>query len=95
VRHELVDLRQIESGEEVSGEGVRQLADFWRAAYDRMAGGKLAILAGSDASFGMGRMYQLLRDDGPDRIQIFRDEATAWQWLSDDAISPAVPDRPR
>jgi len=79
--HELVDLRGVDLGSNVSTEGVRSLARFWRAAYDEMKGGKLAIIAKDDATFGMARMYQSLRDDGPDRIQVFREEADAWSWL--------------
>jgi hypothetical protein len=78
--HELVDLRELEPGSNVSTQALRQLADFWAEAYDRMSGGKLAIIADSDVAFRMTRMYQSYRDDGPDQIRIFRraDEAQAW-----------------
>jgi len=76
-----VDLRCIGPEPDISAEGVRSLASFWRSAYDQMAGGKLAIIADRDAAYGMARMYQSLRDDGPDRIRVFRDEADAWSWI--------------
>jgi hypothetical protein len=81
--HELVDLTDVSSGSLISAEGVRELARFWRGEYDRIAAGKLAIVAPSDLAFGLGRMYQMLRDDGPDRIRIFRDMEEAWDWLGE------------
>ena len=82
-RHELVDLRDIQSGDGVTSSGVRQLAQFWRDA--GVSDGKLAIIAESPVSYGMSRMYQTLRDDGPDRIEVFRSEEDAWKWLADDS----------
>ena len=82
-RHELVDLRDIQSGDGVTSSGVRRLAEFWRDA--GVSDGKLAIIAESPVSYGMSRMYQTLRDDGPDRIEVFRSEEDAWKWLADDS----------
>ena len=82
-RHELVDLRDIQSGDGVTSSGVRRLAEFWRDA--GVSDGKLAIIAESPVSYGMSRMYQTLRDDGADRIEVFRSEEDAWKWLADDS----------
>jgi hypothetical protein len=82
VRHELVDLRDVQSGDGVTSSGVRELAEFWRNA--GVTDGKLALIAESPVSYGMSRMYQTLRDDGPDRIEVFRLEEDAWKWLADD-----------
>ena len=35
----------------------------------------------NDEVFGMARMYQLLTDDSPDELQIFRKMDDALQWL--------------
>jgi hypothetical protein len=80
--HELADLTEVDSGSLVSAEGVRELARFWHGEYDWMSGGKLAIVAPTDLAFGLGRMYQMLRDDGPDQIRIFREADEAWEWLA-------------
>ncbi len=79
--HELVDLTDVSSDSTVSTSGVRQLTQFWESEYDSIAGGKLAIIAPKDLSYGFSRMYQLLRDDGPDSIQIFRSRDEARRWL--------------
>jgi len=79
--HELVDLSEVRSDSMITAEGIRALARFWESLYDWMSGGKLAIVAPTDVAFGLGRMYQMLRDDGPDHIQIFRDPEAAWRWL--------------
>lgn len=43
---------------------------------------RLAILAPSDAVFGVSRMYQMLRgDEVPEEVQVFRDRAEAMRWL--------------
>ena len=86
--HELVDLRAVTGDSGITTGGIVQLAEFWRAAYDRIAGGKLALLAESDLGYGMARMYQAMRDDGPDTIAVFRGESEAFAWLADDAQGP-------
>ena len=42
-----------------------------------------AIVAGNDEMFGVGRMYQILREayDRLDQVQVFRDVAEARRWL--------------
>jgi hypothetical protein len=80
--HELVDLTGVLSSSLVSAEGVRELARFWHGEYARLSASKLAIIAPTDLAFGLGRMYQMLRDDGPDHIRIFREGEEAWEWLA-------------
>jgi len=86
--HEFVDLRSVDASSIITSQGVRALAQFWIDAYAKMSGGRLAILAESDVSYGMARMYQSYRADGPDEIRIFRDEAEAWDWICDPLSAP-------
>ncbi len=79
--HELVDLRRVGGNQAVTSAGVKALAQFWIEAYAKISGGRLAIIAGSDVSYGLARMYQLYRAEGPDEIRVFRDEVEAWEWL--------------
>ncbi|MGH0038492.1 MAG: hypothetical protein ACQGVK_25945 [Myxococcota bacterium] len=83
-KHELVDLRRVDDASSVSSEGIRALAEFWTDRSDQMAGGRLAIVARSNVGYGMSRMYQILRSDGPDSIQVFRDLERALTWLEVD-----------
>ena len=57
-------------------QAVTHSEDLW----ERMSGGKTAILVGSEADFGMGRMYQQLASNMPREIRVFtaRDEALHW-----------------
>jgi len=81
-RHELVDLTRADPASKITSDAVRRLAEFWRGEYGNIAGGKLAIVAPRDLSFGLSRMYQGLRSDGPDNIQVFRDPEEARAWLA-------------
>jgi hypothetical protein len=45
------------------------------------AGARRALVVTSDELFGMARMYQLLTDESPDELQIFRKMDDALQWL--------------
>jgi len=45
------------------------------------AGARRALVVTSDVVFGMARMYQILRDESPDELRIFRKVDDALQWL--------------
>jgi len=48
-----------------------------------------AVVAEKDETFGIARMYQLLREasEKPDQVQVFRDMAEARRWLGlDEAL---------
>jgi hypothetical protein len=45
------------------------------------AGARRALVITSDVVFGMARMYQILRDESLDELQIFRKMDDALQWL--------------
>jgi hypothetical protein len=62
---------------ELSGTCVREIASI------RMfgEGSRRAFVAGTDVVFGMIRMFEMLRDDFPDQIRVFRDIDDARAWL--------------
>ncbi len=43
---------------------------------------RVAIVAPSDAVFGMARMYEAFRSESPEQVQVFRDLSTAEVWLT-------------
>ncbi len=49
------------------------------------AGARRAVVITSDVVFGMARMYQILSDDSPHELQIFRkiDDALRWLCIAD------------
>jgi hypothetical protein len=54
------------------------------------AGSRRAMVAPSDVARAMGRMYQKLREGGPDRVAVFTDLGEALAWLGLPALpSPA------
>ena len=75
---QLLDAREV-TKVELSGACLREVAT------DTVFGeGSLRVfVTGSEVGFGMARMYQMLRDESPDEIRIFRniDEARAWLGL--------------
>jgi hypothetical protein len=64
---------------DISNAAVRDLARS--RSFD--AGTKRAIGAPKDVAYGLARMFQILHDDAPEDLQIFRslEEAEAWLGL--------------
>ena len=48
----------------------------------RLEEGKLAVIAPRDLLFGMARMYEMLRDDSPVEVRVFRERDEAESWLA-------------
>ena len=44
-------------------------------------GARRAVIVGSDASYGMARMYQLLQDTTPESVDVYRELEPALAWL--------------
>ena len=73
---QLADLRDV-TEVQFTASTIREMVrlnPFW-------AGARRALVVTSDVVFGMARMYQLLRDESPDELQIFRKVDDALQWL--------------
>lgn len=64
-------------------EEMRDMAAKAEPLYERMAGGRTAILVGSQADFGMGRMYQSLSAGMPRDLRVFDDYDAALAWLTE------------
>jgi hypothetical protein len=78
---DLVDLRAV-TRLEVTSNGLRHLIADFQLAYRHTARRRVAIVAIDNATYGMARMYELLRGvDPPEVIQVFRDHAAAMAWL--------------
>lgn len=74
----LADFREVEVTQD--GAGVRRLAAGAQRFDDFMRGGRMAVVATQQASFGLARMYASLVDALPIEVRVFRDydEARAW-----------------
>ncbi|MDJ0788480.1 MAG: hypothetical protein QNK05_16865 [Myxococcota bacterium] len=91
----LVECRDVHLGS-VSTPAIRRLADFSRESESLLKNSCVAIVAPQRAVFGVVRMYQFLRDP-PYDLSVFRDLASAEEWLdevagSGGASSPATID---
>lgn len=74
----LADFRSVEVTQ--TGADVRGVAAGAKAFDDFMRGGRMAVLATQQASFGLARMYATLIDSLAIEVRVFRDydEARAW-----------------
>jgi hypothetical protein len=65
---------------QLTSEEIRRLSEHQPEA--KLFPGKVAIIAPADVTFGLSRMYQMLRCyDGPKEIRVFRDTNSALAWL--------------
>jgi ATP phosphoribosyltransferase regulatory subunit HisZ len=80
--HELIDLRGAE-GQGASTESLRRVAATFQDAEQAPEGVKIALVASSDAAYGIARMYQAFRAGSQAVFHVFRqmDEARAWLGL--------------
>lgn len=62
---------------QIEAEAIKELA----RARSFEAGAKRAVVAPSDLAFGIARMFQLLHDEAPEEVRVFRSEADARRWL--------------
>lgn len=79
---ELVDGREIDFMA-VTPDGQRRLADLASTATDRLRGGRVAMVASTDVTYGMFRMWQLRRESMGFEVSVFRELAPALAWLED------------
>ncbi len=62
---------------DISATAVRQLA----RARSYEPGVKRAIVTPSDLGYGLARMFQILHDEAPEDLRVFRDLEEAMKWL--------------
>ena len=74
--HQLADLRDVVDVE-VTASTIREMARL--NPYG--VGSRRAVVVTSDVLFGMARMYQILRDQPADELEIFRKLEDALRWL--------------
>ncbi len=90
-QRELVDFSD-RSELTVSTSSVRATGEFLRAHDVSLPGSKVAMVAGSEAVFGMLRLYQAHREADGVAIRVFRDrgEALAWLGVADAEAAPQL-----
>jgi hypothetical protein len=62
---------------QVTSEYIREVARSTSYA----EGSRRAFVASSDVQFGLSRMFQILSDESPAEVRVFRDLAEARRWL--------------
>lgn len=80
-RHVLWDLTEADVSD-IHSSQIESLADLVKSIAHSRSGGKTALVAASDLSFGLSRVYQALAEitDQASELQVFRsvEEARAW-----------------
>lgn len=84
---ELSDVRAV-TDLQVSTDGVRRMVAMDESPSSAPDKHKLAIVAGSDATFGMARMYQMFTQSNLPHVAVFRDYDKARQWLGESVPLP-------
>jgi hypothetical protein len=74
--HQLLDMRDV-TNLQFTASSVREMVRLNPFG----AGARRAVVVTNDIVFGMARMYQILADESPDELQIFRKMDDALQWL--------------
>ncbi|MGH0029304.1 MAG: hypothetical protein ACQGVC_05910 [Myxococcota bacterium] len=88
----IVDTRSV-THLKVTGETVRQMTRLVETREQVFAGSRWGLVANRDALFGMARMYQLMRDQAPYEICVFRDMDAAREWFEEEVGAPGPPGR--
>lgn len=77
----LVDLRSSKSTERSMG-ALKEVADMVKQYHSkRSERTKTAIVAPHDLYFGLARTYELISDESPEEVMVFRDVDKALEWL--------------
>jgi hypothetical protein len=76
----LWDLLEADAGA-LDRDNIRWMVYRARRFWDLMKGGKSAIVTPGDQEFGLARMYQLIADEMPRRLGVFRSCEKALEWL--------------
>lgn len=73
----------------VPTEAVRQMAAFLANEDVNIPDSRLALVAKTDAVFGMMRVFQAHREHSNVAIRVFRDRDEALRWLTEEAAEPS------
>jgi hypothetical protein len=84
---EIVDGRLI-TDMAVTPEGQGRLEALASTFVHRLRGGRVAMVASSDVTYGMFRMWQMRREGLDYEVQVFRDYTAARAWVATGAPLP-------
>lgn len=89
---ELLDVSRVDRLLDIRLDNLKALANFAAGMDKPDLPSKFAIVAPQDLYFGLGRMYESLRESVPNasrRVAAFRTRADAERWLDDPVDEPA------
>jgi hypothetical protein len=66
--------------------GLEALAQDWRTIVPANTTIRMAILVGSNAAYGLARMYEVFTENTPILARAFQEEAGAVMWLRETAV---------
>lgn len=71
----------------ITTEGQWKLAAYVLSMSEQLTGGKVAMVAGSDMTYGMFRMWEGQRSDVDYEVRVFRSMETALTWMTSQRVS--------
>lgn len=77
----LWDVRRGRIAESMTGIDIASAVKRSEPLWDRLSGGRSAILVARESDFGMARMYEQLAAEAPRDLHVFRDHDEAIAWL--------------
>ena len=79
--HELADLRSSEMSK-VTPDGLRALIGMVEHRFEGLGiDFKTAIIASADLPYGLARLYEMVSEQSPESVQVFRSSSAAVEWL--------------
>jgi hypothetical protein len=73
----------------ITAGGLWKLTQVVAARREMLRGGRVAMVAGSAAAYGMFRMWEMQRETMPYEVRVFRDRDEALAWLRAEPASVA------
>ncbi len=77
---EVVDGRKI-TDMQITPDGQRRLAELVAKKADKLKGGRVAMVATRDLTYGMFRMWEVQRGNIDYEVRVFRDFNKALEWI--------------
>jgi len=78
---EVVDGRLI-TDMQITPDGQRRLAEVVATKASKLRGGRVAMVASTDLTYGMFRMWEVQRGDIDYEVRVFRDIEEARDWIA-------------
>jgi hypothetical protein len=85
--HQIVDVQKAQPGD-ITIDSLRELASLIESYVSgKCEGFKTAVIAPEDVLFGLARAYEAVSEESPENVMVFRERASALDWIGVDELS--------